>query len=371
MHRLTFSSACRAFTLLEMAATLLIIGLMAALLLRTEAVVAPSNCIPQTQEKLAHISASIDSYVRSQNRYPVPASRTLGVSDPSFGHEASLGDIDSIANAGHAVLAGALPFHALGLGDDYAADCWGNKFSYFVTEDLTVTGGGSGTAQGVIELRSAPSAVITSNAAYAVISHGETAEGAAPKNYSGADRRWCDVGLARDSENCDGKAAGGNAVLYAAPMSVAAGADFFDDLIAFAAKSSSNCNDSYAVDWTVGLDTCSGTVGALANGATLDVTSVAPAGSARFKCANGTVVIDTSVSYSCGGTCPIGGGGMCGAPCPTQILSWGSGCSASFDGISSGTTSPLTTNTTIGHTGAAQASCIAGAWAVPTGSCAP
>ncbi len=125
-----------AFTLLELAVVLVIVGLMTTLVLQTEQAASSDTCHAETKNQMAVIRRAIDGYVRDNGRYPLPAGRSVGVTDPLFGREAPDADDDTIDNLG-LVLAGALPTQTLALPEDYVADCWGNKFSYFVTETLT------------------------------------------------------------------------------------------------------------------------------------------------------------------------------------------------------------------------------------------
>lgn len=373
MNRPTVHAVRCAFTLLEMAVAIIVVGLMVAFLTRAQHVAQPAdNCNAETRAQLAVISRSLESFVRQNNRYPLPSSRTVGVSDAMFGREAAGADIDTIGG-GH-VYAGALPFQAIGLTEAQSADCWGSKFTYYVTKELTTPGGVTGATEGAIDVRASATEIILPAAAYAIVSHGKNAFGAVKKNYSGIDRRWCSVGAALDSNNCDGAAGAGDAVIYQSLYNdgSTAGAHYFDDLVVVAAKAQANCNAvSYAVGWDVGGNHCTATTGPLTNGATVDVTSASPSGSAQFRCRDGQMVL--AAAYSCSaGTCGGGhGGGACAGPCSTQTLHWGSGCSASFDSIADGQTSPSTPNTAPGYSGAATAQCNGGAWNTPSGTCTP
>ena len=163
--------AQRAFTLIEVAIVIVIVGLMSGLVMKSERAVQPTNCYLQTQEQLAKVTAALDSFVRRNNRYPLPAGRSIGTSDVNFGHEASVATssaIDRLATAPSAsnpILFGALPFQALGLSDAFAADCWGNKLSYVVTQSLTdstASGFPSTSTFGGIEIRSGSGATLVS-----------------------------------------------------------------------------------------------------------------------------------------------------------------------------------------------------------------
>ncbi len=400
MTRPRSNSMRRAFTLIEMAVVLIIVGMMVGLVLQTEQAVKPENCRVQTQEQLAAIHTAMETYVRANNKYPTPASRAIGVTNLAFGRAVDVTDLTELATIDDlgTVLTGALPFQTLGLSESYASDCWGNKFSYFVTQVLTSddssTGFPSPNTSGAINIKTGTilsDVPVMSGASYAVVSHGENGVGAVAKNGTGgANHGWCIPATAADTENCDGSSRtepAGNTTIFSAPYnaSTAAGGAFFDDLVIFAGKRSSNCNaTSYSVTGMT-WGSCSqddpdplAITGPLANGATYatpiydnfdGITPFTHYGTAYVKCVDGQIVLD-STGYTCGSSCVIGGSNpVCLAPCSTDTLTWGSGCEAEFSGIGSGLTSPSTANTASGLTGAATVTCTNGTWGAPSGTC--
>ena len=366
----------KAFTLVEMAVVLIIVGLMTGLILHTQEVAHPSNCYAVTQSQMVTINSALSNYVHVNNRYPVPAGRSLGVNDTSFGREAVLpgqaSNIDSIANGGNPVLIGALPFQTLGLTDNFAADCWGNKFTYAVTKSMTSsnpsTGFPSPSATGVLHILSGSwtSTVVTyTSAAWVVISHGETGgntgNGGVQKNYSTTgSHNWCATPTSGtspiDHENCDIS----NANFYVTTFNngANAGANFYDDIVIYGGKQNSNCNaSSYTASWTDGTGTihCSATVAGPINNLQTQVgvasTASGSSGSADVTCTNG--VITTSNA-----TCST-------SACSSSTVSWtdsstGLTCSGTASG-SSGVDVDVTT-TTSGDTGNAHYMCIGGTW---------
>ena len=360
-----------------MSVALILVGLMVGLIIRSGSTNAPSDCYVQTKAQLAKVSVALDSFVRRNNRYPVPAGRGFGVSDPQFGHEATLAaNIDEFSS-GTPLLFGALPFQALGLSSDaYAADCWGNKLTYVVTKALTTASGFAGGASGGIVIHSGQvgsATTLLNDAAYAVISHGEDGYGAVAKSYAGSGHGWMPYTTNIDSENSNF----GNPDLYTATYNRNPGLTHFDDVIVYFGKRNSNCNGpSYPVIW----DSCSANVaGPLSNTQSVLVNDITdPSDYAHAICLNGAVAIDGSQPTSCGGCShsgPGGGGGVCTASsCATATLSWGASnqCSASFAGVGNGTTSPPTTNGAPGYSGSATATCTTGTWAVDPGAiCTP
>lgn len=232
----------RGFTLIELAMVLVLVSLMTGFALQATQGSGDLECYASTRTQMAAIHKAMDQFVSSHNRYPAPAGSGLGVTDPNVGREYVGG---SIANAG--LYFGALPFQALGLPSSYAADCWGNKFTYIVTQALVdSTNFTDSNISGSITVYSgslATHSTITTSGAYAVISHGAEALGAFKRNYIGApDHTLCNVKQASgailriDKENCDTN----NNVIYVAPFNNGNGADlnpsFFDDLVLYNEK---------------------------------------------------------------------------------------------------------------------------------------
>ncbi len=132
------------FTLLEMAVVLVIVGVMAGLVLQVQRLNKPSECYESTEKQLATIRGAINAFVVKNQRLPVPAGRSLSSSHPKSGKETDMAtdasNVDVLAGTVDLIF-GALPFQTLGLPSSFAADCWGNKFSYVVTKNFTTTSG--------------------------------------------------------------------------------------------------------------------------------------------------------------------------------------------------------------------------------------
>jgi alpha-tubulin suppressor-like RCC1 family protein/type II secretory pathway pseudopilin PulG len=235
----------RGFSLIELAIILVFAGIISGLALhvrQNSMGSAAGDCSTTTKMQLVDIQAAMDRFVRSKSRYPVPAQRNVGVENPNFGREveaANVGNALYIQSAGAApdqVYYGALPFQALGLSPSYAGDCWGNKFTYVVTQSLTTTNDTTFNATtniGKIAVNNQAADPVASNIAYAVISHGEDGYGASKLNASDAGYCALVAGVVQ-TQNCDN----GNAILMTAPFSNGkdAGNAFFDDLIVYEGK---------------------------------------------------------------------------------------------------------------------------------------
>jgi prepilin-type N-terminal cleavage/methylation domain-containing protein len=235
----------RGFTLLEMAIVLVMVGLMTAMIGQTQRATQPDGCYASTKEQLATINEAIKAFELKNSRFPIPASRSFGVANVKFGQEAftvyAAASIPEVASIDYTddVYFGALPFAVLGLPSSYAGDCWGNKFSYVVTKDLTEIAPYAATPTGNMDMLDPAMAPTATNLAYVVISHGEngvkSGNGAVVLNYSDiSDHRWCAETSVIETWNCDAT----NRKMRAAPFNNGkdAGDAYFDDLIVFGAK---------------------------------------------------------------------------------------------------------------------------------------
>lgn len=217
-----------AFSLLELSAVIVIIGLITAVALGLKQSSA-EDCYLTTKQQLNDIDAAIQRFISKMDRLPMPAARNVGVEDPLHGREASGGAIDTANGASW----GALPFQALGLAPSYAADCWGNKLTYVVTTALTsnATSGGyqDSSMDGNITVRKDASTTITTTAAYAIISHGADALGSVKNNYGNPSKGWCTGAASIATQNC--LASSATVASAAFNNGKDAGANFFDDVI--------------------------------------------------------------------------------------------------------------------------------------------
>jgi len=123
----------RGFSLIELSLALAISGLMVGFALQSQQATATADCYASTRLQLIDINGAIQRFARKNDRLPLPAARDVGVEGVTYGREAGGAAIDVAGTTSW----GALPFQALGLNTSYAADCWGNKFTYYVSELLT------------------------------------------------------------------------------------------------------------------------------------------------------------------------------------------------------------------------------------------
>lgn len=357
----------RGFSLLELSVVLVIVGIIAGVALQMKQSSGTQECITVTKSQLADIENAINRFVAKNDRLPMPAMRTAGVEDVLFGREATSG-LDTSGG----VTYGALPFQALGLAPSYAGDCWGNKFTYAVTTSLTdsskyIATAPSTTYDGEITLQSVGGNTLSTNTAYAVVSHGLNAVGAVKVNYrdaSNSQKKWCSTGTAIETENCDVS----NQVVVVTEFNDGkdAGAKLFDDIVTFKGK------QLRAVDGKCDVATNTCLIGTVSNirpgvcGSTLDGwTCLSSNGGNNDSCTavaacpriDGGWSAWSACSVSCGGgvqtrTCdnpaPANGGAACVGPntqacnttaCPIVVNGV---CGTSSNSCNAGTASGFT-----------------------------
>ena len=342
-------------------------GLLSGLALQvTQSSSNNNDCMASTTQQLAGINGAIERFVLASNRYPLPALRTVGVENPAYGREVlpvNISQLDTTATT-PSVTYGALPFQALGLAPSFGSDCWGNKFTYAVTTDLTDATKFLSAAplyEGGIAVRSSSTVTLLANAGYAVISHGPDGVGAVKANYQDSDKRWCTPGSVIERLNCS---ASGNAIAATGFNDGKDAADaLFDDLVVYKAKPdvvtvNGACDNSAPNRCAQGLlgspdnATCGDTHWSCTgiHGGTTDPNchfSLAPCivpepgvcGLGLFSCASSGPSINNNpgcpgplAAWTCAGiggapdasctapsTCPVAGGwgafGACSAPC--------------------------------------------------------
>ena len=300
--------------------TLLVVSLMTGFALKALQNHTPgkSECYAKTRLQLREIGASLDSYVRSNGAYPKPARVNIGVTGTSFGKSDDGTNLASTGAAAAKVWFGALPFATIGLPASYASDCWGNRFTYAVTDVLTSSATFAAN-DGALTVRAgnwsaAPTACgsggncISSKAAYALASRGENPLVPCQRNYSGlaagcyCNSQQADSGVTRpDKENCDTN----NAVFHASAFNNGPNApNYFDDLVIYREKAGILNAACLPTDVTWSTN-CGGPIGVVPHGSTVIVSNSKAgfSGTASFQCTNGTLAVSApSCTASCDGT---------------------------------------------------------------------
>lgn len=250
----------RGFTLVELAIVLVVVSLAVGFGIQAFQNGSSLSCTQTAEQQIKGIEQALKKFVDTNNRYPKPAYATQGTNNPEFGKEATEASDPTKApyaalvptNMIHVsgVLFGAVPTATLGLGNEYAADCWGDKFTYAVTNALTSSHNGVGHAsnvEGAITVKTGTNGALTdvsTKVAYVIISHGADKHGATPLTSGNITLRHCDgeVSTQLDRMNCDVGGAGDITFVTAptATGSTATTGVAFDDIVVFADKLAQN-----------------------------------------------------------------------------------------------------------------------------------
>ena len=222
------------FTLLDLAVSMIVIGLIGAGFMATYQLYAESKAFGNTNSSLIGIKIAMDNYYFENNAYPCPADITLSADDADYGRAVTP------CTGGAPFVTGGLPFKDLQLPMDFAIDGWNNKLSYTVTaiqtDPLTfATDGGILQITGVDETGSAVTYAPDASgfeAHYVIVSHGDDGQGAFSVEGGIAPISACpDVGdQPRQHENCNGDEIFFN---NAFALSKQSGPNYYDDLLLY------------------------------------------------------------------------------------------------------------------------------------------
>ncbi len=204
------NSSNSAFSLLEIAIVLTIIGVVLTLSVSGLKSQLDSSEITSTKQRLNTIKLAIENYRIQFEKYPCPALPNLASSNASYGD--SVADcyttcpagLNCVANATNNTLQdmaqGSVPFKTLGISPELTLDPWGNKITYAIdarfTQDLNRC-----ETDGLISIQDYSNNSVTSKAMYVLVSHGMDQKGAYSPS-SGTIPTACD-GSAKDGANCD------------------------------------------------------------------------------------------------------------------------------------------------------------------------
>ena len=194
------------FTLVEVAAVVLIGGLLLEAGVTALNVYLQSSRVSLTQTRIKDIDAAIIQYMNTNGVLPCPAVLNDAQDSATFGRSITDGlatDCATTSGAGtfktlaattppviipanpdRNIVIGAVPVRSLNLPDQEIADAWGSRFVYAVTNYLTVYGSNPNPTQGVIDIRDSnnnPLVGSTFNpplyAQYVVVSYGSDRAG--------------------------------------------------------------------------------------------------------------------------------------------------------------------------------------------------
>ncbi len=249
------------FTLIELAAVMMIAGLALAAFLGFKRVEIIQHKIDVTKTNVDQVQQALNAYEAKNGFYPCPAPMDAKLGEEQF---ARAGQCDNGLNpvtlgqcsGGHCVRAGRLfdhdsnpvtalqplrvrigsvPAADLGLRPDQIKDAYGNILLYAVTERLAIDKPTAATVDGggieVIDQNGDSLLDTPQTAHYVVLSHGRDNAGAIVYG-TGITAAPCPAGK-QQTENCNLSVNNQPATFRMAPWSTADGSEKFDDTIAW------------------------------------------------------------------------------------------------------------------------------------------
>lgn len=253
-----------AFTILEMAIVLAIIGVLMAGGMVVFSASLQKRELQETQKKLQVIQKTLLYYRIANNRIPCPSDLTLAYNNANMSPATDLNFGVEGANPGTCTASaglfsngnyveGMVPTTTLRLPDDYAFDGWGRRITYAVDKRFTASGAFANIAATDVTPRmtveDASDNAKTTMAAYVLVSFGPNGHGAYPR-AGNTTRVNAGSNNADELTNCDCTNAGvSNGTLPAgtfvqkpntqdpAHMSPIDPTYFFDDVVAYGTRS--------------------------------------------------------------------------------------------------------------------------------------
>ena len=156
----------KGFTLLELGAVLVIVGIVAAMGIPAGLSALENARRVATERKMAEIEKALFKFRDLHDRLPCPALSNIASGSTGYGEEASRpgrcvdGTLSLELSKGDLAGAGTIPYTVLGRPEEYMYDGWGRRFQYEVVTTLTWPGsfsvsrnGNMCTADGAITIK--------------------------------------------------------------------------------------------------------------------------------------------------------------------------------------------------------------------------
>lgn len=223
-------ASTKAFTLVEMAIVLVIIGLILSGGLLAVTPVLQNSRVSETRASLELIEKALTVYIIQNACLPCPATGNLSSENANAGRAVddaayATGCADAACNAA----SGIVPWVNLGLSESDVTDAFGNRISYGVTVALTTANSMERTPPstypaGTLIVNTTQAVQITNAAAYVLISHGQDGEGAFSSTTGVA--RASPAGSADQTENTDA-----DTTFVQDQLNSTSGANHFDDIV--------------------------------------------------------------------------------------------------------------------------------------------
>ncbi|MFO0389061.1 MAG: type II secretion system protein [Alphaproteobacteria bacterium] len=248
-------SAGLGFSLLEISVVLIIISTIIGVGVAYLGLSVEKAQRDTTTQRMQAIQKALLDYRRAFGAIPCPSDITLAVTNTAFGRgnlttpcDAGTTDPNYNGDMGPDVWVGGVPVRTLKLPDEYAFDGWGRRFTYAVDQNFTSAMNITGfhlfavdSDPGTVPIADGNGNTITSNALYAIVSHGPNGHGAFTRY--GTARVNASSSNTYEQQNCGCNASAvytlyGSFVQGPYTTDTADSTDTFDDIVVYGTRRS-------------------------------------------------------------------------------------------------------------------------------------
>lgn len=177
---LKFSRCKKAFTLLEMSITILILGIILIGVVNFQIFTTKKSKENITIDRLGRIEQAIREYFLENEQLPCPSDLTITQADTSYGEELRTSGSCLVLNSDflrNHIIYGGVPTKTLGLTDDYAVDAWNDRIAYIIGEGYGNNKIYSTGDSATLAIQDTNGNQITNMAVYVLVSGGKNKNG--------------------------------------------------------------------------------------------------------------------------------------------------------------------------------------------------
>lgn len=171
----------KAFTLLEISITLLVLSVIMIAGINFQVATMESSHMNLTTEKLTRIEQAIKEYYLLKGQLPCPASLLVSETTTSYGNELRSSDLcygASVSYTNGDLIYGAVPARTLGLSDDYSVDAWKSRIIYVIDKNYGNRSTFASNGGSAIAIKDIAGNLVSNKVIYVLFSQGPNKNGA-------------------------------------------------------------------------------------------------------------------------------------------------------------------------------------------------